>query len=149
MFDSTPLIASFNQRRHPSRSKRARIDECVQARAFGQTLAVSLDDVLAAEASATNIKNTRPDSQLVVEAGGSEVANVYLYHRRLDSLVAERLVTAGVLREVGDAGGLEPDEVGGVVGDSGRVGLGEADGHLGEEMERQDVGTLGPIRLGM
>jgi hypothetical protein len=32
-----------------------------------------------------------------------------------------------------------------VVGDTGRIGLGEADGQLGEETKRQDAETLRPI----
>ena len=63
--------------------------------------------------------------------GGGPVAHVALEHERLDSLLAQLGVPAGDLLEVVDAGDLEPDEVGGVVRDPLRVGLGEADADRG------------------
>src|SRR5450830_483527 len=129
---------------HAYRPECAGIDERVQTRALGQALAVPLDQILAAEAGASEIEAAGIDTQLLVEASRREVANVYLHDRRLDSLIADCLVTAGVLGEISDSGGLEPDEERGMMGYSGRVGLGEADGHLGEEVKRRHRGTLEP-----
>ena len=70
------------------------------------------------------------DHEPVVEGDGPDVAGVDLGGRGLDPGVAQSLVTAGELPEVLDARGLEPDEVGGVVGDALRVGFREAHGDL-------------------
>ena len=61
--------------------------------------------------------------------------------RGLDAGVPQSLVAAGELPEVLDARGLEPDEVGGVVGDALRVGFREAHGDL--ELEGHSDATLG------
>ena len=50
-------------------------------------------------------------------------------------LVAQRLVAARVLAQVLDARDLEPDEVRRVVRDALRVGVREADAHVGRERE--------------
>ena len=73
------------------------------------------------------------DPQDVGEAGGHEVAHLRRQHQRLDPLLAQRGVAACEAGQVLDARELEPDEVDGVVRDSLRVGLGEADGDLGDE----------------
>ena len=77
------------------------------------------------------------DHEPVVEGDGPDVAGVDLGGRGLDARVPESLVAAGELPEVLDARGLEPDEVGGVVGDALRIGLGEAHGDL--ELEGHEV----------
>ncbi len=95
--------------------------------AVGDGLAVPLDHVLEAEAGAADVPARRADAQPVVEMDGHEVADVRLDRERLDPSSSQCGVAAGVSGEVVDPGDLEPDEVGGVVGDALRVGLGEAD----------------------
>jgi HAD superfamily hydrolase (TIGR01509 family) len=75
------------------------------------------------------------DAQPVGEAGRREVAAVGLDRERLEALLADPGVAAVEAGEVVDAGDLEPDEVGGVVRDALRIGLREADRHLGREPE--------------
>ncbi len=60
---------------------------------------------------------------------------MHLRRQRLEPPVADRLVAARVLLEVRDARDLEPDEEGGVVRDSLRVGLREAHRDVGRERE--------------
>jgi hypothetical protein len=72
----------------------------------------------------------------VVESRRGAVADVRLGHERLDPAVAERLVPARVATEVLDARELEPDEVGGVVGDRLRIRLGEPHAYLDRVGER-------------
>ena len=98
-------------------------------------VAVSLDHVLEAEARAARVEAARVDEQPVVEDRGREEAGVRLEHERLDPLVAQPLVAAGVALEELDAGDLEPDEVVRVVRDALRVGLGEAHADRGGEVE--------------
>jgi len=98
--------------------------------AIGDELAVSLDRVLVPEAGASHLRAPGLDHEPVVEGDRAEVADVDLGGRGLDAGVPESLVAAGELPEVLDPRGLEPDEVGGVVGDALCVGLGEAHGDL-------------------
>ena len=98
-----------------------------------QRAVVSNDRVLVTEARAAHAHAARVHVQNVVEARRREVAAVGLEDDRLDAVVAQRLVAAGKRAEVLDARDLEPDEVGGVVRDPLRVGLGEAHAYLGLE----------------
>jgi hypothetical protein len=75
---------------------------------------------------------------------------VRLDRRRLDPVVAERLVAAGERRQILDPSHLEPDEVDGVVSDPLRVGLREADRDLGCEavaLDRRTLWRSHPCRL--
>ncbi len=109
--------------------------------AVGDELAVPLDRVLVLEAGAAHLGAPGVDHEPVVEDDGPDVAGVGLGGRGLDAGVPQSLVAAGELPEVLDACGLEPDEVGGVVGDALRVRLGEAHGDL--ELEGHPARTLG------
>jgi hypothetical protein len=111
--------------------------------AVGDELAVPFDRVLVLEAGAAHLGAPGVDHESVVEGDGPEVAGMDLGGRGLDAGVPKSLVAAGELPEVLDAGGLEPDEVGGVVGDALRVGLGEANGDLELEGVAVDGETLG------
>jgi len=111
--------------------------------ALGDELAVPLDRVLVLEAGAAHLGAAGLDYEPVVEGDRTDVADVDLGCRCLDAGVPESLVAAGELPEVLDPGGLEPDEVGGVVGDPLSVGLGEADGDLELEGVAFDGETLG------
>ena len=93
-------------------------------------LAVPLDPVLVREARASDIAAARPDPEDLVEVGGAVVAEADLRRQRLEAALANRLVSAGVRREVCDAGNLEPDDEGPVVGDALRVRLREADAYV-------------------
>ena len=68
--------------------------------------------------------------------------DVHLGRERLDPSRLDRQVAAGVLRQVRDAGDLEPDDERRVVGDRLRVRLGEADRDLGREVEAFDERTF-------
>jgi hypothetical protein len=96
----------------------------------GDELAVTFDRVLVLEAGAAHLGTPGVDHEPVVEGDGPDVAGVHLGGRGLDAGVPQSLVAAGEPPEVLDPRGLEPDEVGGVVGDALRVGLGEANGDL-------------------
>ena len=107
----------------------------------GDELAVALDPVLVPEPSSTNVRAARPDSQRLVEVGRTVIADADLDRERLDPSVANRLVSAGVLREIRDARNLEPDHERGVMSDALRVGLGEPDTHVGGEREAVHEGN--------
>ena len=98
-------------------------------------VAVALDDVVEAEAGAAHVVAARVHEQAVVEDRRREEARVRLEHERLDPLVAQALVAAGVALEELDAGDLEPHEVVRVVRDALRVGLREAHADRGCEAE--------------
>ncbi len=118
-------------RRHPGRPEGSRVDDAVGGPAVRDQLAVPLDRVLEAEARPPQVDAARAHDQLVVEHRGLQVAHVALEHERLDPVRADRGIAAREAVEVVDAGDLEPDEVGGVVRDPLRVGLGEADADRG------------------
>jgi hypothetical protein len=71
---------------------------------------------------------------------------VRLRHERLDAARPECGVPARVRGQVVDARDLEPDEVGGVVGDALRVCLREADAYVGREAEGCHESTLRSCR---
>ena len=121
-------------RRQPDRPVRAAVDDRVRRPPFRHRLAVPLDHVLVAEARTAEVDAARPDPQPVVEAHGREVAHVHLGRERLDALLLDRPVAAGVLGEVADARDLEPDDEGGVVRDPLGVRLREADDDVGREV---------------
>lgn len=109
---------------------------------LGDGLAPALDRVLESEAGAADLAAARPDGQPLVELDGSEVAHVDLGRRRFDALLAKPLVAAVETAQVLDPRGLEPDEVGGVVGDALRVRLREADREVEVEAVVADGETL-------
>ena len=101
---------------------------------LGDHLTVVADDqVLVAKASALHVDAARVQVQQIVEAGRHAVAAERLEHERLDPSVAQRLVAAGMLAEVLDAGHLEPDVVRRVVGDALCIGVREANAHRRRE----------------
>ncbi|MDX6407515.1 MAG: NAD-dependent deacetylase [Gaiellaceae bacterium] len=75
------------------------------------------------------------NAEPIVESSRLPVPDVRLEDERLEALFPDRGVSTGVLREVGDPGHLEPDQVVGVVRHTLGVGLGEADRHVGAEAE--------------
>jgi NAD-dependent protein deacetylase/lipoamidase len=103
--------------------------------AVGDHLAVAPDLVVEAKAGPAQLRDPRMDAQAVVEARRKPVAHVRLEHDRLEAGGLQCRVTAGELLEVGDARDLEPDEVVRVVRHTLRVGLGEADAHVGAEAD--------------
>ena len=109
-----------------------RVDACVLRPAVCNDRAVvSHDEVLVAEARSSHVDAARMDVQHVVEPRRNEVTAERLEHECLESPVAQRLVAAGVLSQVLDAGNFEPDEVRRVVRDPLRVGFRKADAHVG------------------
>ena len=122
------------------------VDAGMSRPALGDELAVPFHRVLVLEAGAAHLGAPGVDHQPVVEGDGPDVAGVDLGGRSLDAGVPQSLVAAGEPPEVLDACGLEPDEVGGVVGDALRVGLGEAHGDLELEGVAVDGETLGRER---
>jgi hypothetical protein len=119
-----------------------RIDTGVSRPAVGDQLGTACDGVVVAEARAANVAHARVDPQSIVEPCRDDVAHVRLEHERLESLLLEGAIAAGVLGEVGDASDLEPDEVDRVVRDPLRVRLGEPDGYVRMETEAVDCVTL-------
>src|SRR5207244_12555469 len=113
--------------RNTRRTQRRRVDAGVLGVPVRDELTPAHDRVLVAEAGPAQANAARVNDELVVEPRGSAVTAERLEDERLDALVAERLVAAGELPQVFDARHLEPDEVGRVVHDSLRVGVGEAD----------------------
>src|SRR5262249_1247967 len=101
--------------------------------AVGEQLIAPDDRVLVAKAGALRPDAARVDDDLVVEPRRGPVAAERLEDKRLDALVTERLVAAGVLAEGLHAGDLEPDDIGGVVRDTLRIGVREA--HTDRERE--------------
>src|SRR5581483_427755 len=126
----------------PRRPQRRGDDGAVHRPAVGEHGPGALDDVVEAEARAADAVAARVDEQAVVEERRRAEAGMRLEHERLDPLVAEALVAAGVALEELDARHLEPDEVGRVVGDPLRVGLGEADA---DEAERAPAVAQRPV----
>ncbi len=98
--------------------------------------AVALDRVVEAEAGAAHVATPRADREPVVEPRRIRVAGVRLQRQGVDTLLAKPRVAAAEPAQVLDSRHLEPDEVRGMVGHALRVGLREADGHLGGELER-------------
>jgi NAD-dependent protein deacetylase/lipoamidase len=118
--------------------------------AVGDQLAPALDGVVETEARSPDVYAASVDPQGIVEADRGEVADVRLDRQRLEALVANRLVAAGEPGEVVDARDLEPNEVGGVVGDSLGVGLGEAHDDVSGEVESlhgRTIACMGAKRL--
>ena len=105
-------------------------------------LAVPLDLVVEAKASATKVAAARVNREAVVEAGRVPIASVRLERQRVDAFVAQLLVAAAEAPQVLDARDLEPDEVRGVVGDTLSVRLRKADDDLGRELEVGHVMTM-------
>ena len=104
--------------------------------AVGDDLSVvALDLVVEPEARAADVAAASVDLQVVVESGRRAITRVRLEREGVDSLGAQDLVAASEPPEVLDAGDLEPDQVLRVVRDALRVGLREADGDLGREVE--------------
>ena len=114
------------------------------APALGDRLTVALDDVLVLEPGPAQLGAARVDDEPVVEGHRADVPDVDLGGRRLDALLAQSPVAAVEPAQVLDASGLEPDQVGGVVGDALCVGLGEADGDVQVEVVALDGETLRP-----
>ena len=112
-----------------------------------QRAVVSHDRVLVAEAGPSQVAAAGADVHDVVEAGRHHVAAEGFEHERLEALVAQRLVAAGVRAQVLDARDLEPDEVGGVVRDPLRVGVREADADGRRERIRLHESSLAWLRL--
>lgn len=92
-----------------------------------QRAVLAHDRVLVPKARAAYADATRVDAQHVVEPRRDEVAAMGLEDERLDPVVAEVLVSPGVLAQVLDARHLEPDEVARVVRDALGVRVGEPD----------------------
>jgi len=90
---------------------------------------VSHDEVLVAKTGSSHVDAARMDVQHVVEPRRHEVTAERLEHECLEPPVAQRLVAAGVLSQILDAGNFEPDEVRRVVGDALCVGVREANAH--------------------
>jgi hypothetical protein len=67
---------------------------------------------------------------------------VRLEHERLDALLPELVVAPGERAQVLDPGDLEPDEVGRVVDDALRVGLGESNADARGKGVAVDAQTL-------
>jgi NAD-dependent deacetylase len=120
---------------------RAGVDAGVERPAVGDRPAVAFDPVVEAEAGAAQVAAGTADRETVVEPRRAEVASVDLRRQRLYPLGAELGVPAAEARQVIDSGDLEPDEVGRVVRDALRVGLGETDPDFGGEVEVH-AGTL-------
>ena len=93
------------------------------------------DRVLVPEAGSAGRDTASVEDELVVEPHRQPVTAERLERQRLDAAVAKRLVAAGEGAQVLDARDLEPDEVGRVVRDPLRVGVGEADAHRHREGE--------------
>jgi acyl-CoA dehydrogenase len=127
---------------HPRRPEGARVDAGMLRVAVGHGLVAANDRVLVAEARAAKLAAAGVDDELVVEAGRDPVAAEGFEHDRLDPVVAEGLVAARERAQVLDARHLEPDEVGGVVGDPLRVGVGEPDAHRSREREALHVVSI-------
>src|SRR5439155_24135711 len=107
----------------------------VRRPAFGDGVAVPLDQVVEAEAGTPQVAAASANRQPVVEAGRREVAGEGLERQRIDSFLAEAEIAAAESPQVFDPGRFEPDEIGGVMGDSLRVRLREADGYVGRYLE--------------
>jgi hypothetical protein len=101
----------------------------------GDELAVALDPVLVPEAGAADVDAPHMDREHVVEDRCDAVVDPHARRQRLDPVRSDRPVAARVLCEIRDARHLEPDEVGGVVGDSLGVGLREAHPDLADAVE--------------
>ena len=141
--DSADRIASASQSGTRVGRNVARVDARVRRPAVRHRDAVGADDrVLVAEARAAQADAARVDVQLVVEPGRHAVAAERLEHERLDAVVAQRLVAAGVRAQVLDARDLEPDEVRRVVRDPLRVGVREPHADAGREREAFHGATL-------
>ena len=93
-------------------------------------LALPLDPVLVAEARAAQVDAAQVHGEHVVEDGHGAIVDADADGERLDPLLPDRAISAGVVGEVGDARDLEPDDVGRVVRDPLRVRLGEADADI-------------------
>ena len=108
--------------------------------AVGDHVSIPFEQVLVAEAGSPDVNAAGVDAHAVVEDHRREVADVRLGRQHLVPLRLQTFVSAAKAGEVLDASNLEPDEVGGVVGDPLGVGLREPDGDLGREVETIDRG---------
>ena len=125
----------------------------VRRPALGDELAVALDRVVEPEASAAHLAAAGLDREPVVEASRGDVPRMGLEGQRVDSLPPQPEINGSETAQILDYRRLEPDEVGGVVGDALRVRLREADGHVVRELEvRQSPRSIaaggGPGGLG-
>ena len=119
----------------PSRTQRGRVDHGVPRPAVRHEVPVARDGVLVAKARAADVAAACVDRQRVVEPDRLEVAHVRLDRERLVALLLDAPVAVRVAGEIRDPRHLEPHEVDGVVRDSLRVGLREADADLRLEVE--------------
>src|SRR5262249_45477497 len=103
--------------------------------ALGEQGPVALDGVLELEACAAHVEAAGMHDEPIVEPRRADEAHVRLDEQRLDSLVAEPLVTAREPLEKLDPGELEPDQVVRVVDDALGVRLREADADVGSVLE--------------
>ena len=120
---------------HARRPPRDRVHRGVRRGALGDELPGALDRVLVAEARPAQVDAACPDPEPVVEVRRAEIPDVDRGRQRLDPLRLDRQIAAGVLREIGDARHLQPDDEGRMVCDPLGVRLGEADDDLGREPE--------------
>lgn len=96
-------------------------------------LALAINRIVETKPRAAQVAAARVHDERVVEAGRLQVPEMRLEHERLQALVPEHLVPAGEDAEILHAGDLEPDEVGGIVGDALRIGLRETDANRGRK----------------
>ena len=94
-----------------------------------------LDSIGEAERGALALGERAADRELVVEAQRRVIAQVDSHHGELEPVaVAQLAVGVAERAQVLDARALEPGEVGGMVGDAHRVGLGEAHAQIDAEV---------------
>ena len=117
------------------RTQRRRVDDGMPCPAVCDERPVARDGVLVTKARAADVAAARVDRERVVEPNGLEIADVRLDRQRLVALLLDAPVAVRVAGEIRDARHLEPHEVDGVVRDSLRVGLREADRDLRPEVE--------------
>ena len=103
--------------------------------ALGDPLTRSVDGILEAEPGAAQVAAAGANRQSIVETSRLEIACVGLERQRVDSLLAQTEVAAAEAPQVLDPRRLEPDEISRVMRDSLGVGLREANGDLGREVE--------------
>ena len=96
-------------------------------------LARPLDDVVEAEAGATDVGRTHVNRERVVEAGHVAEADARFHCGCVHAGLEETLVAASELLQVRDPCDLEPDQIHGVVDDALCVRLVEADLQVGCE----------------
>ena len=110
-------------------------DAGVRCPALGDSLTRSLNGILEAEAGTAQVAAAGEDRQPIVETSGLDVAGVGLERQRVDAFLAQTEVAAGEAAQVLDSRHFEPDEISRVMRDPLGVGLREANGDLGREVE--------------